>query len=68
MRKFRGDQIHVSYQLLYHMMVLLKGHTERSFELIIDLTQTTQHNEPDVFVHVHVPISHIHVCTCVMIF
>lgn len=47
-RKFRGDQLHMSYQLLYHIMVLLRGCTERAFEIVIDLTQTTQHNEPDL--------------------
>lgn len=30
------------------MMVLLKSSTERSFELVIDLTQASQQNEPDV--------------------
>lgn len=30
------------------MMVMLKSSTDRSFELIIDLTQATQQNEPDV--------------------
>ncbi len=47
-RNFRGDQLQLSYQLLYHMMSLFKSCTERSFEIIIDLTQSTQHNEPDV--------------------
>ena len=44
----RGDQLHVSYQLLYHIMTLLKSCTDKAFELIIDLTHATQSNEPDV--------------------
>jgi neurofibromin 1 len=47
-RKFRGDQLRMSYQLLYHMMIVLKSRTDRSFELIIDLTQASQLNEPDL--------------------
>lgn len=47
-RKFKGDQLQTSYQLLYHIMLLLKSSTERSFEIVLDLTQTSQHNEPDV--------------------
>ena len=44
----RGDQLHVSYQLLYHTMTLLKSCTDKAFELVIDLTHATQSNEPDV--------------------
>ena len=44
----RGDQLHVSYQLLYHTMTLLKSCTDKAFELVIDLTHATQNNEPDV--------------------
>lgn len=44
----RGDQLHMSYQLLYYIMTLLKSCTEKAFELVIDLTQVTQLNEPDV--------------------
>ena len=44
----RGDQLHVSYQLLYHIMTLLKSCTDKAFELVIDLTHATQSNEPDV--------------------
>ena len=44
----RGDQLHVSYQLLYHIMNLLKSCTDKAFELVIDLTHATQSNEPDV--------------------
>ena len=44
----RGDLLNMSYQLLYHVMTLLKSCTEKAFELVIDLTQATQLNEPDV--------------------
>ena len=44
----RGELLHVSYQLLYHIMILLKGCSEKAFELVIDLTQVTSANEPDV--------------------
>ena len=44
----RGDQLHMSYQLLYHIMTLLKSCTDKAFELVIDLTHATQSNEPDV--------------------
>lgn len=47
-RKFRGDLLHVSYQILYHMMSLLKSSVGKSFELVIDLTGSTQMNEPDL--------------------
>jgi len=48
----RGDQLHMSYQLLYHIMTLLKSCADKAFELVIDLTQATQYNEPDVSVRV----------------
>ena len=44
----RGDSISFSHQLLYHIMTLLKSCTDKSFEIVIDLTQATQINEPDV--------------------
>jgi neurofibromin 1 len=47
-RKFRGDQISFSHQMLYHIMTLLKSCTDKSFEIVIDLTQATQINEPDL--------------------
>ena len=47
-RKFRGDQIRTSHLLFYHLINLLKARTEKVFELVIDLTQSTQSNEPDV--------------------
>ena len=37
-----------SHQLLYHIMTVLRSCTEKSFEIVIDLTQATQINEPDV--------------------
>ena len=45
---YRGDQMSFSHQLLYHIMTLLKSCTDKSFEIVIDLTQATQINEPDV--------------------
>lgn len=39
-----------SHQLLYHIMTILKSCTENSFELVVDLTQATSINEPDVSV------------------
>ena len=39
----RGDQLHMSYQLLYHIMTLLKSCADKAFELVIDLTQATQY-------------------------
>ena len=50
----------MSYQLLYYIMTLLKSCTEAAFELVIDLTQVTQLNEPDV--------SHIFICIYVLYF
>ncbi len=47
-RKFRGDQRRASNQVFYHMISLLKARTEKVFELVIDLTQSTLINEPDV--------------------
>ena len=44
----RGDQLSVSHQLLYHVMTILKSCTDKSFEIVLDLTQATQLNEPDV--------------------
>ena len=45
---FRGDQLNISHQVLYHIMTLLKSCTEKSFEIVLDMTQATQLNEPDV--------------------
>ena len=45
---YRGDQLSISYQLLYHIMTLLKSCTDKAFEIVIDITQATQLNEPDV--------------------
>jgi len=43
----RGDQ--QSNHLLYHVMNLLKTNTRsKSFELVVDLTQASSVNEPDV--------------------
>jgi len=54
-RKFRGDQRRASNQLFYHMISVLKARTEKVFELVIDLTQSTLVNEPDVRItHTHV--------------
>ena len=47
-RKFRADQRRASNQVFYHMISLLKARTEKVFELVIDLTQSTLINEPDV--------------------
>ena len=47
-KQCRGDQISFSHQMLYHIMTLLKSCTDKSFEIVIDLTQATQINEPDV--------------------
>ena len=40
----------MSYQLLYHMMTLLKGRSDKAFEMVVDLTQASLANEPDVSV------------------
>lgn len=59
----RGDQLGLSHQLLYYIMTLLKSCTDKSFEIVIDLTQATHLNEPDVrffqgvFLHVHIYVS-----------
>ena len=37
-----------SYQLLYHIMTVLRSCTDKSFEIVIDITQATQMNEPEV--------------------
>ena len=45
----RGDQVHISNQLLYHVMSILKSNTsDKVFELVVDLTQASSVNEPDV--------------------
>lgn len=42
----RGDH---SKQLLYHTMaMLMSNNTDKVFELVVDLTQATPTNEPDV--------------------
>ncbi len=45
----RGDEDHTSNRLLYHVMTVLKSNvTSRVFEIVVDLTQATPFNEPDV--------------------
>lgn len=46
---YRGDQVHTSNLLLYHVMSMLKSNAGcQVFELVVDLTQATPYNEPDV--------------------
>lgn len=41
--------MHTSNQLLYHVMSMLKSNTsDQVFELVVDLTQASSLNEPDV--------------------
>ena len=50
----RGDQVHTSNQMLYHVMNLLKSNvTDKMFEIIVDLTQAASPlNEPDVYMYI----------------
>jgi len=45
LRKLYPDQ---SNKVLYHVITLMKKFTDKSFELLIDLTMSTPSNEPEV--------------------
>ena len=59
---YRGDQLSISYQLLYHIMTLLKSCTDKAFEMVIDITQATHLNEPDVSLS---QLHYMYICVCV---
>lgn len=58
--------MHTSKQLLYHTMSVLKSNTtDKVFELVVDLTQATPSNEPDVStLGSYMPSPDCHVTRC----